>query len=71
MSENITIAGAVRIANAAGAERVGNSAANKIAELTEAYAAELVKKSISFRNHAKRKTLHLEDVEQGYASMKA
>lgn len=52
----------VRIAKKAGAERVGEDAADALVEKAEAYIAELSKEAFELAKHAGRKTIKAEDV---------
>jgi len=53
----------VRIAKAAGAERVGEDAADALVKAVEAYAKALAKKATAIASHAGRKTLKAEDIK--------
>jgi histone H3/H4 len=53
----------VRIAKKAGAERVGEDAADALVKVAEAYIADLSKKAAGFAAHAGRKTIKAEDVK--------
>lgn len=51
-----------RIMKNAGAQRVGEDAKKKMAEILEEYALDIAKKAIALANHAKRKTIKAEDI---------
>jgi len=53
----------VRIAKAAGAERVSEDAAEELVKAVEAYAAKLSKKAFAIAENGKRKTLKADDVK--------
>lgn len=53
----------VRIAKAAGAERVGEDAAEELVKAVEAYAIKLSKKATAIAENSGRKTLKADDVK--------
>lgn len=56
-------AAVVRIVKKAGAERVGDDAAEAILAAAEAYIAKIAKESLALANHAGRKTIKADDVK--------
>jgi len=53
----------VRIAKAAGAERVGEDAADELVKAVESYATKLSKKAAAIAENSGRKTLKADDVK--------
>lgn len=60
---SITRVTAKRILKDAGAERVGDDAAEELAEAVNKYAYSLAKKAVSLSAHAKRKTIKKADID--------
>lgn len=56
-------AAVVRLAKNAGAERVGEDAADALVVKAEAYIEDIAKKAFGFAQHAGRKTIKAEDIE--------
>ena len=56
-------AAVVRIVKKAGAERVGDDAAEAILAAAEAYIAKISAEALAFANHAGRKTIKADDVK--------
>lgn len=60
---NLPIAAMHRIAKKAGAQRIGEDAAELMVKKGESYLANVVTKAIELANHAGRKTIRGEDIE--------
>ena len=56
-------AAVVRLAKKAGAERVGEDAADALVAKAEAYIEEISKKAYEYAQHAGRKTIKAEDID--------
>lgn len=56
-------ASVIRLAKQAGAERVGDDAANALVEQAENYIKKVTQSAIAMAAHAGRKTLKAEDIE--------
>lgn len=59
----ITRVAAKRILKEAGAERVGDDAAEELAEIVNKYAYSVAKKAVNLSAHAKRKTIKKSDID--------
>jgi len=59
----LPIAPIERILKNAGAERVSREAAVKLAEALEDIAMDIAKEAVALANHAKRKTVKVEDIK--------
>lgn len=56
-------AAVVRLAKKAGAERVGEDAADALVAKAESYIEEIAKKAYEYAQHAGRKTIKAEDID--------
>ncbi|MDR3101625.1 MAG: histone family protein [Methanocalculaceae archaeon] len=56
-------AAVVRLAKKAGAERVGEDAADALVAKAEIYIEEIAKKAYEYAQHAGRKTIKAEDID--------
>lgn len=56
-------AAVVRLTKKAGAERVGEDAADALVAKAEAYIEEIAKKAYEYAQHAGRKTIKAEDID--------
>jgi histone H3/H4 len=56
-------AAVVRLAKKAGAERVGEDAADALVTKAEIYIEEIAKKAYEYAQHAGRKTIKAEDID--------
>ena len=56
-------AAVVRLAKKAGAERVGEDAADALVAKAETYIEEIAKKAYEYAQHAGRKTIKAEDID--------